>query len=59
VADGLPRVLATPYPFDIIQAQPGQVTIVHELNHQIRVIALDKPMLSEQDFITTGGVRRP
>src|SRR5262252_2246258 len=42
VPDGLPRVLATPYPFEIIQAPPGQVTIIHELNHQVRVIAMDK-----------------
>ena len=51
VPDGLPRVLATPYPFDIIQAPPGQVTIVHELNHQIRVIAMDKPMPSDKELI--------
>jgi hypothetical protein len=51
VPDGLPRVLATPYPFEIIQAPPGQVTMVHELNHQIRVIAVDKPMPSEKDLI--------
>jgi hypothetical protein len=44
VPDGLPRVLASPYPFEIIQAPPGQVTIIHELNHQIRVVAMDKPM---------------
>ena len=42
--DGPVRNLATPYPFEIFQAPPGQVTIVHELNHQIRVIALDKPL---------------
>jgi len=42
--DGPVRNLATPYPFDVFQAPPGQVTIIHELNHQIRVIALDKPM---------------
>jgi hypothetical protein len=42
--DGPVRSLATPYPFDIFQAPPGQVTIIHELNHQIRLIALDKPM---------------
>src|SRR6195256_3398892 len=29
VPDGLPRVLATPYPFEIIQAPPGQITMVH------------------------------
>jgi hypothetical protein len=51
VPDGLPRVLATPYPFDIIQAPPGQVTMVHELNHQVRVVALDKPMPSEDELI--------
>jgi hypothetical protein len=44
VPDGPVRSLATPYPFEIIQAPPGQVTIVHELNHQIRVVAMDKPM---------------
>src|SRR5262249_56881900 len=44
VPDGLPRVLATPYPFEIIQAPPGQVTIIHELNHQVRVVAMGKPM---------------
>jgi hypothetical protein len=51
VPDGLPRVLATPYPFDVIQAPPGQITMVHELNHQIRVIAMDKPMPSEKELI--------
>jgi hypothetical protein len=50
VPDGLPRVLATPYPFEIIQAPPGQITMVHELNHQIRVIAMDKPMPSAHDL---------
>jgi hypothetical protein len=52
VPDGLPRVLATPYPFEIIQAPPGQVTIIHELNHQIRVVALDKPMPEEKELTT-------
>ena len=52
VPDGLPRVLATPYPFEIIQAPPGQVTIIHELNHQVRVVAMDKPMPSEKDLTT-------
>ncbi len=52
VPDGLPRVLATPYPFEIFQAPPGQITMVHELNHQIRVIALDQPMPSEKELTT-------
>ena len=50
VPDGLPRVLATPYPFEIIHGPPGQVTMIHELNHQIRVIRLDKPMPSEKEL---------
>jgi hypothetical protein len=51
VPDGLPRVLATPYPFEIIQAPPGQITIIYELNHQIRVIRMDKPMASAKELI--------
>ena len=38
VPDGLPRVLASPYPFEVIQAPPGQVTIIHELNHHVPVL---------------------
>ncbi len=49
VPDGLPRVLATPYPFEIIQAPPGQVTIIHELNHQVRVVAMGKPMPTSRE----------
>jgi hypothetical protein len=52
VPDGLPRVLATPYPFQIFQAPPGQITIIHELNHQVRVIAMDEPMPSEKELVT-------
>ena len=52
VPDGLPRVLATPYPFEIIQGPPGNVTIIYELNHQIRVIRMDKPMPGEKELIS-------
>src|SRR5882724_10489690 len=41
--DGIPRVLATPYPFQIFQ-QPTQVAMIHELNHQVRIIPLNKPV---------------
>jgi hypothetical protein len=51
VPDGLPRVLATPYPFEIIQAPPGQVTIIYELSHQVRMIAMDKPLPSDEDLL--------
>jgi hypothetical protein len=50
VADGLPRLLASPYPFEILQAPPGQITMVHELNHQIRAIAMDKPLPSFKEM---------
>jgi hypothetical protein len=52
VPDGLPRALATPYPFEIFQAPAEQITIVHELNHQVRVIAMDQPMPSEKELMT-------
>lgn len=51
VPDGLPRVLATPYPFEVINAPPGQVTFVYELNHQVRAVAMDKPLPSEKELI--------
>src|SRR5437660_4068859 len=49
VPDGLPRMLGNPYPFQIIQT-PGQVAIVYELNHVIRLMPLDKPMPSAHDL---------
>jgi hypothetical protein len=52
VPDGLPRVLATPYPFEIVQGPPGQVTIIYELNHQVRPVRLDKPMPGEKELIS-------
>ncbi len=56
--DGVPRVLATPYPFELFQLPPGQVTFVHELNHQIRPIELDGKLPSYEDSLlapTYGG----
>ena len=43
VPDGVPRILANPYPFQIVQTA-GQVTIIYELNHVIRPLQLDKPL---------------
>ena len=51
VPDGLPRLLANPYPFEIINVPRGQVTIVYELNHMVRVIAMDKPLPSDKELI--------
>jgi hypothetical protein len=51
VPDGVPRVLATPYPFEIFQAPAGQVTFLYEMNHQVRVIVMDKPLPPRQAMI--------
>ena len=59
VPDGLPRALATPYPFEIFQAPAEQITIVYELNHQVRVIAMDQPMPSEKELTTLAVLQRP
>jgi hypothetical protein len=49
--DGLPRSLATPYPFEIIQAPPGQILVVYEMNHMIRRIAMSQTLPSLKDLI--------
>jgi hypothetical protein len=51
VPDGVPRVLATPYPFEIFQLPAGQVTFLYEMNHQVRVIVMDKPLPPPQALI--------
>jgi hypothetical protein len=51
VPDGMPRVLATPYPFEIFQVPAGQVTFLYEMNHQVRVVFIDKPLPSAQALI--------
>ena len=50
VPDGVPRILATPYPFEIVQT-PGQTTILYEMNHTIRVVAMDQPLPSDQALL--------
>src|ERR1700680_3988325 len=40
--DGLPRLLETPYPFEVIQTR-GQVAIIYEMNHAIRLVDMTKP----------------
>jgi hypothetical protein len=52
VPDGLPRVWATPYPFEIVQGPPGNVTILYELNHQVRVIRLNRAMPEYRELIS-------
>lgn len=54
IPDGVPRVLETPYPFEIFQVPRGQITMIHELNHQLRVIALDNPLPSLESLAAFG-----
>jgi hypothetical protein len=54
IPDGVPRVLETPYPFEIFQVPVGQVTMVHELNHQLRVIPLDRAPRKAEDVAYFG-----
>jgi hypothetical protein len=50
VPDGVPRVLETPYPFELFEVPKGQIIMIHELNHQLRVIPLDKPLGKYEDL---------
>ena len=51
VPDGVPRAMASPYPFEIIHDPADQITMVHELNHQIRVIFMDKPLPTYREVV--------
>ena len=48
--DGVPRILASPYPFEILQT-PDFVTIIYELNRVVRRIALDAPMPDDNTLL--------
>jgi hypothetical protein len=50
VPDGVPRVLATPYPFQIFQTS-SQITMVFELNHQIRTVAMNKALPKHEELV--------
>jgi len=52
VPDGLPRIWANPYPFEIVHGPPGNTTILYELSHQVRVVRMNKPMPGERELIT-------
>jgi hypothetical protein len=39
---GMPRLMESPYPIEIIQT-PGRITFLHEVAHNIRRIYLDRP----------------
>ena len=52
VPDGIPRVWANPYPFEIVYGPPGNLTLLYELSHQVRVVRMNKPMPPERELIT-------
>jgi len=52
VPDGVPRVLATPYPFEIFQIPADQVTFVYEMNHQTRTVVMNRPLPQLETLIT-------
>jgi hypothetical protein len=39
---GMPRLMESPYPIEIVQT-PGRVTILHEVAHEVRRFYLDQP----------------
>jgi len=51
VPDGIPRVWANPYPFEIVYGPPGNLTILYELSHQVRVVRMNKPMPPEKELV--------
>jgi len=51
--DGVPRILESPYPFEIVQSPDrGEIHIIYELNHVIRLVAMNKPMPSADELET-------
>lgn len=51
--DGIPRILESPYPFEIVESpNRGEVHILYELNHVIRPVTITKP-LPPQDELET------
>jgi hypothetical protein len=50
VPDGVPRILGTPYPFQVLQS-PGFVTFVYEQNHVFRTVPLDRPIPKDEDLV--------
>ena len=39
---GMPRVMESPYPIEIVQT-PGRITILHEVAHELRTIYMNRP----------------
>jgi hypothetical protein len=51
--DGVPRILESPYPFEIVESpNRGEVHILYELNHVVRLVTMTKPLPSEEELET-------
>ena len=51
--DGVPRILESPYPFEIVQTPDrGEIHLIYELNHVIRPVTMTKPLPSADELET-------
>jgi hypothetical protein len=51
VPDGVPRVLESPYPFEIVQVpNRGEIYLLYEINHMIRRVDMQNPLPSQKDL---------
>src|SRR5205814_3167536 len=51
VPDGVPRVLESPYPFEIVQAvNRGEIYLLYEINHMIRRVDMQQPLPPEKEL---------
>jgi hypothetical protein len=51
--DGVPRILESPYPFEIVESpNRGEVHILYELNHVIRPVTIAKPLPPAEELET-------
>jgi len=51
--DGIPRILESPYPFEIVESPDrGEIHILYELNHVIRLVTMTKPLPSPDELET-------
>lgn len=51
IPDGVPRVLGSPYPFEIVQAtNRGEIYLLYEINHMIRRVDMQRPLAPEKEL---------
>jgi hypothetical protein len=50
---GMPRLMESPYPIEIVQT-PGRVTLLHEVAHEVRRFYLDQPQVKNPKITYLG-----